>query len=197
MTEENGEGTLAFSGTSALKGQKKGCNGSWSIEVTKFDMEYRGAGEIPEKRSAEKPRPHNGMTWSVYEPIKEISGYSHVGCHGTPKASCEPYEGDTSCEKELPILCIMKLDSIKIGQLNGSDVSAVGEIKFSQSIKGASLNSKEDADEICKNEMGTEWEMASFHENWGWDFWGKGNLPTHKRGWVYISDQKANCWDER
>lgn len=70
----------------------------------------------------------------------------------------------------------------------------------------------------CKNTFGSSFTAANhqmgrympgmssssyFYNSWpnsgtlsgGWGARGYGNLPSNTRFWVYISDQRANCWD--
>ncbi len=129
-------------------------------------------------------------------------------CHGTPKDldrtwadSCNPYTGDTLCTRARPILCIHKDSSpapasgYVFGFYNGW---VSGELASTAPVVGTALGSRAHADSLCRDHLGSGWQMAEFHDgNGGWAFVGKRNalLDETIRHWVHINDQRGNCWD--
>lgn len=119
----------------------------------------------------------------------------HASCHGEPREvgnphrnSCNPYAGDTSCRTELPLLCARRSP--------GEPAMALGT---SSRVVGFLLTSREAGDAQCAKDLGTGWQMASFHGGGGWEMRGaRPNavaIESQRRAWVFIGDQRGNCWD--
>jgi hypothetical protein len=95
-----------------------------------------------------------------------------------------------------------------------------GYIKLTPPIKGSSLTSLKAANDYCRQTCGEGYQMAEFHDGFfypgmdkntyygatwpdrnrleqgGWFFWANGDVGNNSRFWVYINDQRANCWDQ-
>jgi hypothetical protein len=141
----------------------------------------------------------SAMTRTVLE---QQGGYTRVGAD----TSTDPYQGDTTIDEVLPLLCEIKDGSsppagitftVYIGWVQGS-------LALTSPIAGAALSSQAQGDAICASRFGTSWRMAEFHDGrygsgfsspGGWSFWGAGSLPTDTRFWVAISDQPADPWN--
>ncbi len=137
-----------------------------------------------------------GMTWAKSQHNSAL-GTDLVACRAG--ADCEPYRGDTSCTTNLPILCIKTDGSpnpgIQAGQWRGW---AAGHITTTNPVEGQHLQSYQQASQMCARQFGEGWKMAQFHDGvskQGWMFEAYGNVRSDTRFWVYIRDQKANCWD--
>ena len=143
-----------------------------------------------------------GLTWGLYK--SNIKGHINVSCHGDPDPtdiegkSCNPYEGDTFCNKKRPVLCIFKSKLLTMPKgYNGDQYNewSGGKVALTNPVRGTQLKSLESANKLCSDYYGKNWRMASFHDGWGWGFLAKGNIKTSNRFWIYINDQNANCWD--
>lgn len=135
--------------------------------------------------------PKPGMTWRW---VSRTADVDTVGSDGITN----PYTGDTSCETELPILCIRKVGAGQPYYITSSFYSGWtgGYISMTRAHSGFQLWSPEAADSICANELGAGWEMAEFHDgNGGWNFQAFGAATHIQRFWVMINDQPANCWN--
>jgi hypothetical protein len=119
----------------------------------------------------------------------------HASCHGQPKdfqrphrGSCNPYEGDTSCRTILPLLCSRAAtDGVALATATPA--------------AGFMLVDRNDADARCVQDLGEGWRMASFHDVGGWELPGERApgtvVDTRHRVWVFIGDQRGNCWDTK
>jgi hypothetical protein len=118
----------------------------------------------------------------------------HAACSGEPvdldqphRGGCNPYQGDSSCRKALPVLCA------RAGGAAGLELGTASP------VAGFVLAGREAADAHCAQELGAGWRMASFHDGGGWALQGERSpgapLDTRLRAWVFIQDQPGNCWD--
>ena len=133
----------------------------------------------------------HGLTWRVLE---QQGAYVHVGRDDITNA----YQGDTTVDQMLPILCVYKDGRAAPGGINFdySNGWVQGALQLSAPITGSALTSQAQADGICANQLGAGWRMAEFHDGGGgWSYWGTGQLPTDTRFWVAINDQPANPWN--
>jgi len=140
-----------------------------------------------------------GMTWTV---VGQQSGYVHVGSD----AQTNPYAGDTTIDRFLPILCVL-VDNraapagITFDSYNGW---ARGAVQATPAIAATALTSQAQGDAICADTFGTGWRLAEFHDGRygsgfsstsGWSYWAAGSLAPGTRFWTAISDQPANPWN--
>lgn len=92
-----------------------------------------------------------------------------------------------------------------------------GMFVATEPIIGTSILSQVHANKICSDKFGKEFIAAQhhlgryvngmsdtsyFYSTWslntsegGWNLYGYGNLPKNTRFWVFIRDQRANCWN--
>ncbi len=156
-------------------------------------------------RPANLPQPYTlsstpshwrGMTWRVHD---QGNGVVHVGRDEVTN----PYQGDSSVDSALPILCLNPdgrpvPDGVPLSEYHGW---AHGEVKLTQKVIGRALTSNAMADRFCSTEFGQGWRMAEFHDGklngqtTGWNFYANGTLSTDSRFWVAINDQNANPWN--
>ena len=140
-----------------------------------------------------------GMTWTV---LGQQDGYVHVGADGSTNA----YQGDTSADQYLPLLCV-NVDFQPAPPYFAFDFYngwVRGNLAATGAVQGYALTSRQRADEICAQNFGWNWRMAEFHDGYygpnfeyggGWTYWGAGSLPWGTRFWTAINDQPANPWN--
>jgi hypothetical protein len=141
------------------------------------------------------PRDDNckGMTWIVKN---HFGQFVRVG----NDKFTNPYHGDTSCGRKLPILAVKvtgaarpDLEGIKYDYYQGW---CWGYLKLTPPVSGRRLTSLVEANRIIREYLGAGWRMAEHHDGGGgWSFWGYGFIPGNTRFWVYINDQRANPWN--
>lgn len=146
-----------------------------------------------------------GMTWTVTSLARDGPATSAVGCEGgatlgSATSRCNPYEGDTSCVRSLPLLCLNKNGAPAPRGDDGMAAPAFhrwsgARLALSPAVAGHALTSASSADQICAERLGSDWRMAEFHDGGGWGLRGLGTIATGTRFWVRINDQPANCWD--
>jgi hypothetical protein len=146
--------------------------------------------------------PRNGMTW-VKNLTSATSGIVDVGC-GAGVNRCNATQGDTSCNTPLPVLCINKSGNLPVPSWETTSqyhrwsggVVATTEPVVPQTEPLLRQTSAE-ADQYCQSKFGPGWQVAEFHDGWGWNFKAYGNIGTNvDRFWVDINNQNANCWDQ-
>lgn len=121
-----------------------------------------------------------GLTWGLVS-HSDVFGIDRVGCYGKPHVdgssdgpACDPYQGDTSCAVELPILCLKteglprpnyavpgKGHAMPVEYYNGW---TGGHIKLTQPVRGDVLTSVEGANKRCEEEFGSGYRMAEHHD---------------------------------
>lgn len=132
-----------------------------------------------------------GMTWVLK---KKDGDLSCVGRHDATDA----YRGDTPCTASLPILAIKRKKLPKPEKLVIESEYyqwSGGVITLTKPVQGSRLTSLEEAIRIIQAQLGPGWEMAEFHDGWGWNFWAYGDIPPDQHFWVFINDKPANPWD--
>jgi hypothetical protein len=94
-----------------------------------------------------------------------------------------------------------------------------GMIGLTEPIQGRKIESLEGANALCAMALGQGYRMAEFHdgkyikgmgseryygETWppanslssgGWAWYAYGNINGDSRFWVFINDQRGNCWN--
>lgn len=147
-----------------------------------------------------------GLTWRKTE-VGAVTGVVDVGCgHSNGQNECNPYQGDTMCTTQLPILCKKEMNLPKPASVTIPNKYH----KWSGNIVGttqpvapatAGLNTLSAANNFCATEFGAGWQVASHHDGWGWYFKAYGNVGSSvdtKRYWVNIRDQQnGNCWTQQ
>jgi hypothetical protein len=145
------------------------------------------------------PDSGKGMTWGKYG-ADPITGVLQVGCQ-PGSFDCDPYHGDTSCSTPLPVLC---KNPLALPEPATFTVSPDAKHVWSGNVvattpavapAAAGLNSRAAVNAYCAAEFGAGWEVAEFHDGWGWNFTAYGNVGTAPRFWVDINNQPdGNCW---
>ncbi len=128
-----------------------------------------------------------GMTWAKTDHDPNF-GTDLVGC-----SDCRMEVGDVSCKVALPILCLKSENLPNPGvSTNFYTGWAGGWIETTQPIRGDSLTSLSHANQICEQEIGTGYRMATGND---WNWYAYGNVNDQSRFWVYYGREPANCWD--
>jgi len=159
---------------------------------------------------SDKPRPIGyGLSFAFANEPGLPQNVAHLNCHGDPapadrphRGSCNPYDGDTSCRVVLPIACFRSSGAAAPQGLEQNFYKGWthGQLGATEPVMGAILKSEPAASARCEAELGAGWRMAEFHDGGGgWGLQGerrKGLRPL-TRYWVYINDQRGNCWDSK
>ncbi len=133
-----------------------------------------------------------GYTWVLKGSSGELSFVGN-GAHSNG------YQGDTSCEESLPVLCVKKM-GLRVNSaiaLNAYNGWLGGEMKLSAPIQGLRLFSRSVADAVCENEFGDGYRMGEHHDGEGavgWGFTGYGRIPADTHFWVTVNDQRSSPW---
>ncbi len=146
--------------------------------------------------------PRNGMTW-VKNLTSTTSGIVDVGC-GAGANRCDAIQGDTSCAVPLPVLCINKSGNLPAPSWETTSQYhrwAGGVVATTEPVapqtESLLRQTSAEADQYCQGKFGPDWQVAEFHDGWGWNFKAYGNVGTNAgRFWVDINNQNANCWDQ-
>ncbi len=141
---------------------------------------------------------NKGMTWKKYS-ADPAPGSVDVGCGGGA-GRCNPYQGDTFCNQERPLLCFydgnfqepMTLQQGKPGRHKWSG----GLVVTTNNVKGLDFKTIGQANARCVKEFGADWRLADFHDGQGWYMTAYGDSSSlQDRFWVNIKNQsKGNCW---
>jgi hypothetical protein len=147
-----------------------------------------------------------GMTWKKQSHYDTL-GVDRVGCNG-----CDAYHGDTACSTRLPILCLKKDNSpdpgVPILPCNGCSQPddfyngwAEGHIGLTLPVPGEALMGVEDANDICRFFVGSDYRIGEHHDGkrqsggyGGWNWYAYGNVNDPSRFWAHVNGQPANCW---
>jgi hypothetical protein len=135
---------------------------------------------------------HMGMTWS-FQGLNTTTGTISVGCGTT----CNATQGDTLCSASLPILCILRSGAplpAYVSNSNTYDEWSGGIVATTPPMVPPTTLTA--ANNVCIAEFGTGWQVAEFHDGWGWNFQAFGGVGNPAgRFWVDIDDQPgAVCW---
>lgn len=140
-----------------------------------------------------------GMTWTV---IANDGGYVHVGSDAQTNA----YQGDTTIEQYLPVLCLQVDGQLAPGWISFDFYNgwARGSARVTAPVRGMDLTSQAAGDAVCAQSFGGSYRMAEFHDgrygpdfsySGGWSFWAEGTIAAGTRFWTAINDQPANPWN--
>ena len=112
---------------------------------------------------------NNGMTFQAIEwPTLNNSMAGKWGCSG-----CDPYQGDSSCNASLPLLCILVPQTLSrpyyTFPLTGTGVIADksfyngwtgGFFSTTKPVQGSNISSQAAGDSICQSQLGSGWQFA-------------------------------------
>lgn len=118
-----------------------------------------------------------GMTWGIEQRLPRLD-ITLVSCNGAPlkkgNKGCDPYQGDTSCLRKLPILCLrpqgLPRPPYKMTGKGGAMSSAYyrgwsgGEIRLTEPVRGLRLTGVKRANAICQKQFGVGFRMAEHHD---------------------------------
>lgn len=167
--------------------------GTYTVQVVDQGEAGRSRIAVPDCSSSRR-----GMTWRHIQ-TNVPSGTIRVGCGNQ---ECNAYQGDTTCDSALPILCIKKSGPgfplpLPVGVDNSSQYNkwSGGVVATTPAMVPPTQRVK--ANEVCVHYFGQGWRVAEFHDGWGWYFQAYGGVGNpSSRFWVDISDQPlGRCWD--
>jgi hypothetical protein len=136
----------------------------------------------------------HGTTWILDH---GRDGIMRAGADSKTNAS----EGDTSCAKMLPVLCLLRTGAPGPNQpmeLIDEGGWARGELRASKPVRGDELLSWKAADAICARDAGPGFRVAESHDGLerGGHMWTHGWMkPGPQRYWVAVDDADANPWN--
>ena len=138
-----------------------------------------------------------GMTWEKYA-NDPAPGVVDVGC-GSGASRCNPYQGDSFCAVERPLLCFADIGlqrPVSLSNKSNAHVWSGGLVVTSTPVKGSTFQTIADADAQCVKEFGSKFRVAEFHDGNGWYMTAYGSSSTLlDKFWVNIKNQrKGNCW---
>lgn len=136
-----------------------------------------------------------GMTWAVVRYLNDIN-VNEVGCYG-----CNAYQGDTSCDQSLPILCVSQT-KFKRPPYSFPHCSTCamtdefyngwsgGYLAATPPVKGTDLSSISNVNSICSKYFGPEF-VAVMHGmgtyaigmNDQTNYYTTWTYPTQTGGW--------------
>ncbi len=143
-------------------------------------------------------KPDLGMTWNRRNTDHSTSGLITVGCAGGT-FDCNPYQGDTTCTTELPLLCFNNMEAPRPQSFiepNRNNRWSGGLVHTTAPVAASQFSTVRDANAACEAEFGPGWRVAEFHDGWGWNFTAYGNVgDITSRFWLDINDQVGGtCW---
>ena len=116
---------------------------------------------------------------------------------------CDPFAGDTPCERALPLLCFRDVGLPAPAYPSGSMEAyrgrrwSGGEVAATAPIAASDLATITDADARCAQEFGPDWRTADWHlGGLGKAFLAKaGGRRFEGRYWIDVKDQPYGaCW---
>ncbi|CAF2107267.1 unnamed protein product, partial [Rotaria magnacalcarata] len=152
-----------------------------------------------------------GMTWAKLS--HHISfGIDMVGCDSWVK--CNPYNGDTDCNTELPVICT-KIDQssrppyvgIGIGHAMPPDYYQgwnQGHITTTMPIRASDFDTLARVDAFCAKSFGEGWRTAEVHDGkfiygmntaaYAGDSWTSATSQIRSGGWRFYSYGNTRFW---
>ncbi|MCI5133887.1 MAG: hypothetical protein D3920_02210, partial [Candidatus Electrothrix sp. AW2] len=186
-----------------------GCGGSLSGNI------YTTAPVTADCEVTASFTPHasrNGMTWGVNRYNSDLN-LTFVHCYGEQgpnRGPCNPYQGDTSCSVQLPVLCVKKDGSSRPpyepppagGSMNREYYTGwvEGTADLTAPVQGNAFTALDDVNTYCEAQLGQGYRAAEFHDgrwvygmdenNFYGDTWPKS---TRSGGWgFYAPGQVSN-----
>jgi hypothetical protein len=104
----------------------------------------------------------------------DLAGGIVPGGEGTACPGTNPYSGDATITKALPIACLKFT-----GQAIPANVPNnwyAGDVKLTPAVVGLTMTSQAVANGICAQNFGSGWRMAEFHDAGGWNFYASGTF---------------------
>jgi hypothetical protein len=146
-----------------------------------------------------KNQAREAMTWAVQDtdsipmptsPTPTLAGTTFILVGADSET--DAINGDTPVNESAPILCRKALSAPII--LEGT-LEALYELNATAPIRGDTLGSRVDADNLCAASFGHGWHMLEVSPNpREHRVVGVGTLPTHTRFWVAHPAAPVNPW---
>jgi hypothetical protein len=149
-----------------------------------------------------RPPAGNGVTLMTDIRQPAASGVVALTCINVPQdwTTCDQYVGDTACETELPLACVLPgrsapprilVDAGLVGGWSGGDIALTAPVAASRFRRIG------EADAYCAAQFGDGWRTLTSHEglpNFGVS--GRGHPPAAPvRAWVdEVNQPYGTCW---
>jgi hypothetical protein len=154
-----------------------------------------------------EPSENLGLTFSSYEPFQRLDAdLQLLTCELNIKSqACNPFIGDTPCSSARPLACFRDsgvpvpssvLDLSKGHQDLVQTRWGAGDVEFTPPIRGDTLATLAEANEVCVKTFGEDWRVLDFHDGGlkGVSSRRSASAPND-RVWVDIKDQpRGTCW---
>lgn len=150
----------------------------------------------------EQPAGGKGLTLSELDHLKpRMPGTITLTCqHGSrSQYVCDAYQGDTPCDRRLPVACFRPGDAPHPKDLVGRPGSRTwsgGALAVTEPVAASRFATIGDVDRFCSRRFGPEWRTAALHDGVYWGITAYGDPHTiRSRVWVDIAEQPyATCW---
>lgn len=134
--------------------------------------------------------------------IQPAAGIVALTCHGGPAdwPVCNPYVGDTPCETELPVACLLPGRNPAPSELVAAGLDAVwsgGDIALTEPVPAARFLDIAEVDAFCTARFGRDWRTLAPHDGFpNGGVSGRGQAPAVPvRAWVdHVNQPYATCW---
>ncbi|MBS0463001.1 MAG: hypothetical protein JSS41_11085 [Proteobacteria bacterium] len=148
----------------------------------------------------EPPR-GKGVTLMTSE-AQPAAGIVALSCRNGPPdwPICDPYTGDTPCESELPVACLLPGREPPPRELAHTVIASGwtgGRIAFTGPVAAAKFRAIQDVDAYCATHFGKAWRTLTAHDgNPAAGAYGRGRPPpVPVRAWVdEVNQPYATCW---
>lgn len=154
-----------------------------------------------------EPENNKGLTFALVKQVEALTqNFQLIGCDLEPTSiHCNPYYGDTLCSESLPLACTTETggpapdlspDLPIYTRLHIQQFWGVGDIKFSQAIKGEQFETLSDANAYCAQSFGADWRVLDYHDGGVKAVSSRrADYVPNSRVWVDIKDQpNGTCW---
>ena len=148
------------------------------------------------------PPPPGKGTPFMTDAGQPAAGFVALTCNRGPEdwPICDQYVGDTACETELPVACLLPGRKPAPHEVIASYLGLFwtgGDIALTEPVAAARFRHVAEVDAFCTAHFGQGWRALASHDgmpNLG--VAGRGRAPAHMvRAWVDQVDQPyATCW---
>jgi hypothetical protein len=140
-----------------------------------------------------------GLTFmALPDPDNSSLGITLMTCGKNEDKSniCNPYLGDSLCQSERPLLCIIDINAPAPAYLSTPEYWTGGLIAGTDPVRGDRFSTIQEANSYCSQIFGKNWRVASFHDGGGWAMRAYGSIGNvQQRVWIDIKNQpEGPCW---
>jgi len=154
-----------------------------------------------------EPEDNKGITFSQVKLLDNLTqSFQIFGCDQEPTSiHCNPYYGDTLCSRSLPLACTIETgnpipdlspDLPVYAKLHIQKFWGVGDVKFTQAVKGEQFETLSDANAYCAKAFGADWRVLDYHDGGVKAVSSRrADYVPDSRVWIDIKDQpNGTCW---